>query len=781
MNDMADSDEIRSGKLVEVAGLQIPEPDQPPNVSGFTGREAELAYFEEKLENTHLAVITGMPGVGKTALGVRLAQRVAADSKPIFWHTLREGEDVRALIYEIANFLAYHRPQEDGWIWAEIVNQNLASLPAESIFNYILGILPGRSYIFCFDNFQFVDRDPLLNLLLGQLRDKLPGLEIRIIVISQRVPEFALRAETQALKGLSLAETRGLVAARGLQLADQTVQDLHARTGGNAMFLTLVLAALRQGQDPRQLVAHLENSPDIRRYLRLAMESLLSENEKQVMRALAVLGDHPGSRDAIEHILDQYDLRTTLDDLNDKHLLISIWGGAHQVYLQHSTVRDYFYSLIGRREKRALHLRAGAFYEDEGEILEAALHFEKARDPGRAVAMLSAQIGLLINRGKAHALSLRLDQLAANSRELSRQQQIALQQARGEVHEFVGDYEKSRSAYQTALNSGPDDAGRADLLRRVGATYESQGDHSRALAYYLESLERSQTLADEILLARAHYAVGKARYRLHQPMEARQRFEASEAISRRLGDGLLRARINLGLGLLAAGEGSPQEALRRFEQARETFHLLGERRQEARAIGNLGLVYQDLGERQNALAQYLAAGEIFDRLGDMDGLMIALSNIGQIYYQIGNDGRQESMDLESNENFELAIDYYERLAQNARKTQNRPWQVMALTGLAEIFHDLGRIADGMAIAQEALAIAADLEPGRELGFAHLVHGLLLDARGDQAAKAHYERAVPLLEEAGEEEDLQKAKRGLARLQGGGSGDGEAAIEEKNDK
>jgi MoxR-like ATPase len=41
---------------------------RPPDVPGFIGREAELAYFKEKLRSERLAIITGAPGIGKTTL-----------------------------------------------------------------------------------------------------------------------------------------------------------------------------------------------------------------------------------------------------------------------------------------------------------------------------------------------------------------------------------------------------------------------------------------------------------------------------------------------------------------------------------------------------------------------------------------------------------------------------------------------------------------------------------------------------------------------------------------
>ncbi len=45
-----------------------PEPERPPETAHFVGRQTEVANFIEQLAARHLAIITGMPGVGKTTV-----------------------------------------------------------------------------------------------------------------------------------------------------------------------------------------------------------------------------------------------------------------------------------------------------------------------------------------------------------------------------------------------------------------------------------------------------------------------------------------------------------------------------------------------------------------------------------------------------------------------------------------------------------------------------------------------------------------------------------------
>src|SRR5436309_2040847 len=52
----------------------------PPIASNWTGREAELRHWHERLasDETHAAALLGMAGVGKTALAVKLATELRA-------------------------------------------------------------------------------------------------------------------------------------------------------------------------------------------------------------------------------------------------------------------------------------------------------------------------------------------------------------------------------------------------------------------------------------------------------------------------------------------------------------------------------------------------------------------------------------------------------------------------------------------------------------------------------------------------------------------------------
>src|SRR5262245_34319466 len=159
--------------------LPYPEPGRPPEVAAFVGREAELAYFAQKLSVSHIAVISGMAGVGKTTLAAALARQVAAPDN-IFWHAFHEGEGIDAIIWKLAGFLAWHG-QDDLWQLLQTTRQAGGQPPPpELLFDYLTQAIVGRGYILCLDDFQFVEADPLLDQLVRRLRARVLGGELAL-------------------------------------------------------------------------------------------------------------------------------------------------------------------------------------------------------------------------------------------------------------------------------------------------------------------------------------------------------------------------------------------------------------------------------------------------------------------------------------------------------------------------------------------------------------------------------------------------------------------------
>ena len=462
-----------TGEISTISGIRLievkppPEPAIPPAATDFVGRQTELAYFTEQLAAKHQIIISGMPGVGKTALAAALAMQVSPPVK-IFWHTFHTGEGVHALIWKLAGFLAW-RGQSDPWSMLQNAQQTgIQPPPPEVLFDYLFQLLCGQGYLLCFDNFHFVENDPLLVQFLERLESVIPDNEVSIMIITSRsVPGLAHSADFQPMAGLSREDARSLLATRGLSLPEDLFNTLYTRTEGNTQFLTLAIDSLLRGQDPARLIHQLPENESIEHYLIKAVDEGLNAEEREVMSAVSVLMGYPGSRDAISAILEGRNMRRTLNDLNSRYLLSALEGENGKEYTQHALVQVFYYEQLGRRAQQEMHRRAGEHYATtEPEPLRAALHYQRAGEIARAVEYATQDVWASINRGQALALQQVLEQFGEKLDDPILNARLNL--ARGQVSALLGDGQAAQDRYEIGLQH----PGRA-ARRSPGAPLES--------------------------------------------------------------------------------------------------------------------------------------------------------------------------------------------------------------------------------------------------------------------------------------------------------------------
>lgn len=429
-----------------------PEPQQPPGVAGFVGREQELAHFAARLAADHVAVIAGMAGVGKTVLAARLARQVAADPSRIFWHQFHEGEGIETIIWRLAGML-YRHGQMALWELLEGARQSGGQPPpAEVLLDYLVQLLRGQDYVLCLDDFHYADGDPLVEKAVERLQILLSTGEVSLIVTSRRLPTVFRDQAFAPLGGLRMEDTRALLSTRSVALTPELLAELHHHTDGNAELLTLAVHALQRSRQPAQVIKRLADEDDIETYLLQEVDRGLTTDEKLVLGGVAALLGYPGTRSAIETTLASGNLKRTLRYLANRFLLREQEGRLDHEYLTHAIVQTFYYELLSRQERQALHRRAGEYYEqEEPDALKAALHYQRAGEAERAARLATADIWAAINQGQARLLRSLL--LLLSQAQLAAAASIQVQLALGEVLAFLDETEAAQAAYQAALTA----------------------------------------------------------------------------------------------------------------------------------------------------------------------------------------------------------------------------------------------------------------------------------------------------------------------------------------
>ncbi len=700
-----------------------PEPTLPPQLAEFVGRESELAYFTDGLVTKHLAVISGMPGVGKTALASELTRRLDKPAQT-FWHSFHASEGVNVLIWKLAGFLAWHE-QRDLWHTLQSATQTGSQAPPpEVLFDYLFQMVRGRGYVLCFDDFHFVDDDPLLGQFATRLGSALEAGEVDVVLTTQRRPEFVAESDLKPLGGLSLADTRALLVKRGLTVTDQLIGDLHAHTDGNAELVMLALDALRRSTDSSRLISRLSESEQVERFLVKEVDEGLSDEERQVMSAVAVLLGYAGTRDAVAAVLEGASVRRPLNDLVRRSLITVVEGESGREYSLNALVRAFYYDLISQRERRAMHRRAGEFYEnEEPDALRAALHYQRCGEHARAVQMVTADVWAILNQGQARALRSILE--AFTEKQLDRLAWTAVLLARGQVYALLGETPLAHESYHAALTQA--EAPELIACACLGlAEVTLDDDPEAAFRWLRHGLEAAPD--DAALRIR----LGRALAYRGQPVEA----EAELTRGLRLlapGPSRWRNSALLNLGNLAYFRGEPDRALEYYQQAITGARELNDEWFVVEVELNLSLVLNGAGRWPEALAHSAAALELSQKLGSAAQRLRALLTRGLSYFCLGE--------------LSLAEDCFAGARQLALAQKWQADLVYANNSLAELRLAQGHLDEAESLLEENRPLAAATGAVEPLPDLHRLRASLHLARGQtEAALAEARRAVQTAQE-----------------------------------
>lgn len=672
----------------------IPPPEPAPSLTGFLGREKELDDYGRILAEKHFAVITGMPGVGKSLLAAKLAEKATANSEKRFWHRFHAGEGVEILIWKLAALLARNSRLE---LW-RLLNQPRsagdAPLPIDMLLDHLFEMLPNQGYVLCLDDFQHVDADPLMGIVIDRLAEVVHAGEIKLIITSRRMPDFVTTVRFDPLSGLARHDAAALLSARGVRLAEALFSSLYEQTAGNAELLNLAIAILEQTSTPERLVAQLVAAEDVENYLLREVDEYLTEAERLVMSAVAVLLGQPGTRSVIEYVLGGESALRTLRQLCNRYLLTEADGEAGKVYSQHAMVQRFYYELLGQHRRQEMHARAAAYYEsEEVDVLRAARHYRLAGDFERSAQLATSDVSGALNRGQMHLLRELLAQY--QQVQVGPQTWAQVLSGRGQAAYAYGDYDMARrhfQAAQTAAEALPTTADvrllRAQVCRRMGGVLIDQAA-GEALSWFRQGLDHlagdSPAMQADLLIA-----CGAALIHLGQFDAAETEIAAglallpAEAVASRIDALLNLSVIYSSRGDLARSIACTTEALPLAEQRGDLFRLI--KLYNSRAVDRIFC-----GEWANAVGDFQQALHLGEQVGSKSEQAKVDLNLGSLYCKMGDE--------------QTALIYWAKSLELARKNDLHEMICAVQVSAAEVYIWQGELAQAEAALAEAQMLA----------------------------------------------------------------------------
>ena len=522
--DWTPPDPVRaSSRLRRSTPDQMSAPSPPPLSHGvFVGRDVEVDQLRQALADAsagrgRLVLVSGEPGIGKTSIARELTDQAQAAGMAVLWGRVWEADGAPPFwpwVRILRSWVQTRTPEQlgqvlgaDAAVIAQLVPQIAERLPGLAEPPHLE---PAQARFRLFDAVtrvlkQAASAQPLMVVLDDLHRADVPSLRLLQFLASELADAHLLivgtfrdaRADLDESVVGALAELgRQLVTSRmrlegldehdvgrfmelatGLAVSAGLVVKLHARTGGNPLFL-------------HQLVQPLAQDGDLVRFEEELNERVPQQIQEAVQWRLGQLPEPARTVLAVASVIGrEFDLevleassgleRELLIDLVEQAaafgFVVEVPRAVSRYRFAHVLVRDALYRQLGARRVR-LHHQVGAALEKlyantlEPHLAEFAHHFVQAAESAKALEYLT--------RAGQRAVALH-------------------------------GYEEAARLFALALDQHPDEACRCESLLALADARARAGDLAGAKEAYRCAADSARTLGDPQRLAHAALGFGQ--------------------------------------------------------------------------------------------------------------------------------------------------------------------------------------------------------------------------------------------------------------------------------
>jgi len=650
--------------------LTVPQ-QLPAALAQFSGRTAELATLDRWLEQASgtgsamvISAIGGTAGVGKTALALHWAHRVAG--------SFPDGQ----LYADLRGYDPSGQPADA----AEVIRRFLGSLgvppdriPADGDEQAGLyrSLLAGRRMLIVADNAHDA----------AQVRPLLPGAPGCLVLVTTRSPLTGLAAADGArvltLDVLTEIEAADLLSARlgAARVAAEpaAVADLVRLSARLPLALAVVAArAAASGWPLAALAAELADARgrlsalsggDTESDVQAVFSWSCAQLSEEAARTFRLLGLHPGpdiSARAAASLagLPLPQARAALRDLAGVSLITERAPGR---YAFHDLLRTYAADQARALETAAE--RQAAAHRMLDHYLHTAAMAARALDSAQEMPALGPpQHGVTPEHiadgqqagawfGAEHKVLLTVTGQAAEDGFGEHERQlpwtlVTFLDRSGHWHDLIG---SQHGALACAERLG-DLAGQARAHRNLAQARLHLGQTSRAHAHLTQAASLSRGLGDRAAEAHAHLGLSvvfEREFRLRESLTSSLRaLDLAEAA----GDPLLQARACNNIGYDHAILGDLGQGLTYCRRALDLLRQAGHPYLEASTRDSLGYIYRQLGDDDQARTSYRRAISLFREAGARYLTAQSLGHLGEACDDAGDnqaalDAWQQALDI----------------------------------------------------------------------------------------------------------------------------------------
>ena len=741
----------------------------PAQAAEFVGRVEELGLLTGQRDGIpEIAVIAGMPGVGKTALAVRAARELSGrypdGSLYLDLRAHHPGSgplDPAEALHTLLRMLSVPAAQIPDTIGqrAEMWRARLRERRVVVILDDAAGhdqirpLLPrtGRCLTLITTRRRLPDFGGARALTLDVLPADEAGTLFRRIAGESRAgdsPQVAAAVRLCGRLPLAIALAAGRVAREGPPDLDGLVEELSR----SPAWLTGADAASPEVTAAFDLSYRALESGHRRFFRRLGVSPCASISQQ----AAAALADCtlPEAEKALVTLMDCHLLARADDGQFRFHDLVGRYAAARAA--DEDTHRERA-EAVGRLLDHYLRAGAGADHDWlDGEwrnILAAARHASSHEQQQKCADLILLLADFLQVRAywddaiAAHLLALQAGRDLAEPATIARAALAlcAVRQQTGQPEEAITLAEEAAAVCRSLGDQG----GEAESLDQIGLAHQRTARSRAALAYFAEAGILFRAAGDQRGEADTLSHSGIACWHLGRYPEAHAHLREALALYRRVGDrrGEAKALNNMGRAHLYSGE--HREALDAYRKSLRIFQEIGGAQNEAILYHNIGSVHHYRGSYKEALESCWRALEIYRDIGDLPNEADVLNDIGAIY-QSAACGDE-------------ALIHHQKAQMIAEKIGDVSQQLIALRVIADIHRGSGRNDEALDHYHSALGLARQVaDPYEEAKILEGMAESTLNAQGTQAARIVLRQALDIFERLGvpEAESVRARMRAL---------------------
>ena len=722
----------------EKVEISVPKPSQahqvpaqlPADVSNFVGRRALLAAVDELRDRPPVILFSGAPGVGKTALAVRVAHRWRESFPDGQLFVNLRGYDAEAPLAALDVLPRFLRSLG---LSAEQIP--LIQEEQESLYQQMIS---GRSLCILLDNASSVN----------QVRPLLPrGSGCTVLVTSRHVlSELVEEREAQLVDVDVLEETEATelvidIAGEHIALEEpEAVAEIVRLCGGLPLALRIAATNI-SGSSPEELLGYVD---EFHRGSRLAVLSIADDDQAAVRAAFDI----------------SFSLLSNLD--SRVFSLLAVVPGADFTLDVVAAVADL---AVAEAESVLLRLVKANLvqWRSPGRFglhdLLRAYAAERVRGVGAADVRAAEErlYDYYLTGAERAVRTLYPDFLPPNIPETndifedSKQALSWLDLERGNLVSAA-----CHAAVRGNISPG---AQLAAML--FGYFYSSRRDEDW-LNVCESVLQASVEVDDHYTMANMKRFLAGLRYCRSDWDSAIALVNDSIEIYRQLGAVYMQGVCLGDLGVYRLNSGDIEESFALLVESLSLKRSSGIRSGEANALLNLGTVSWTLADFESAVKHFEEALSLYRQVGSVGASAVCLGDIAYTYFELGDLDRSAATAAE-------ALEGLESVGDSASIS-------MTLENLAKIRRDQGDLARALEHARRALESAVDAGQRQNEASARIATGTILSALGRMSeAGSEFRASIAISREIEYWQGEVEALVGLAEMRRS-SGDVEGAVE-----